>query len=357
MNSNRHCLNYTGTEEQNRRGTLLLEATKQFCNERQHNKPDAANQFKQLFYSLINETSVEMRKLISSRLARNPFTPRTVAYCLAMDVLEVAAPFLLISPVLWEKDLLQLVEKLDVSYLSIVARRSDVTPRIAQALTNRGDKLTCQILIRNPVLNLNRIQSVQSQSDKISSVPKTQDSIANPKSSAELLELANASGKIGRKNTPSVDHSDQSKTIFHRLMAHAKSGSTTQFAQVISDAIDMPLYGIEKIVRHKNSSSLAIFLRGMNFSRAEASQIIIANNNQAAKNISGLTDLMEQFSRRTVAQCQQIMRELGAKKQFLKSDHRPVQDVEAKIENAVANRRQVILTKAPRLFGDRRKTG
>ena len=59
---------------------------------------------------------------------------------------------------------------------------------------------------------------------------------------------------------------------------------------------------------HDNCLSLVIFLKGLELSQNEASQLLVMLNYSVAHNILQLNRCIEQFERFTTSQCRDIMR-------------------------------------------------
>ncbi len=369
-------------DAEQRRSALLVEATKEFCNYRGKNLRKNSEKYLKLFYALINHTDARNKKKISSILARNHYTPRSVAYYLASEAIEVAAPFLLISPVLWERDLIVLIEKLSAQHLMIIARRSDVNAKIANALVASKDKTVCQVLAKNPVFKLNSLATkpVGELPNSIEN-PAASERTVLPKNNSpqdELLSLANMSGKLGtsmrqtpdRANTenpivpPSqryhanVDKEIQAQSFAERLISLATERKFSIVAQEISNLIELPIENVAKLISHESGESLAIFIKGMGISRTHASQLLLLVNKRASRNIAEFTRSMAQFDRFTVSQCHDIMKNLGAKSLEQIATKPQPDHLSNPVRDAMRERRsQISLSRAPALFGDRRMTG
>lgn len=351
--------NHSQFEGNAHRAKLLLEATGDFCNSKSYGPTIATNQFTKLFYSLIGDTDTASKKLISSQLARNHNTPRPIAYYLAMEPIDVAAPMLLISPVFWQTDLIQLSKKLEPESLAILARRSDITPPVAQSLAEHGDQKTRQLLSVNPAAMLNAVRNPQKP---VASENVVEDAdtgqIENLKQ--ELLDLVNTGGK-GNKNL-SVNASDDNHAgkrepqIGERLLAHIKAGEIHLIAREISDQIEMDVDKVNKIVMHENATSLAIFLKGLDVSSSQASELFLGLNNSLTDNRSELDFCMGQFDKFSTSQCRDIMRNLGAKLATVGEDEKLPANPANQLDDAVkARRRQIYKSHAPVLFGNQRK--
>ena len=104
--------------------SILLESTRQFCEKNRPTIEDIST-YKAFFYQFIGTLPDTDKRQVAAILARNPFTPRPIGLYLAMDKLEVAAPFLLFSPILKELDLKAISRKMGEEYANVISRRKD----------------------------------------------------------------------------------------------------------------------------------------------------------------------------------------------------------------------------------------
>ena len=355
---------YNTTVESGRRGKLLLDATKQFCI-RINNKQSDKDQYVKLFYSLVGHTDFATRKTISSVLARYCYTPRSIAYYLAMEETEIAAPFLLISPVLWERDLIQLIKKLNTSSLTIIARRADITGKIAKELISREDKSVCNMLLQNRSLKIDKQMKIEldvilsGDSNIVQNNTAPEEARENARN--ELLKLAGAIGKFGRKNKLPVQKPKEKPTeqpFAEQMLKLAELKEVHKIASAIASRIEISVDNTSKLLSHENGTSLIIFLKGLNFSRSQASRLLLLVNKQVARNITEFTNSMKQFDRFSVVQCQDMMRNLGAKNVAnQKIENGDYQNREALNRAAFERRRQITSRYSPTLFGPKRKAG
>jgi hypothetical protein len=112
------------------RPTLLRVLTDQYLRTPVHS-PDEERHYTELAMRLIDETDIATRAAVSVRLAPQACAPRSIMLQLARDVLEVAEPVLLHSPVLTPADCEAIVQERGVSYADILARRGK--PSVAPA--------------------------------------------------------------------------------------------------------------------------------------------------------------------------------------------------------------------------------
>ncbi len=300
---------------------ILFDATIQFCAQQGRTRIGGSDQYEKLFFSFVDVIDLKTRKLISCHLARNRNTPSTIACHMAMESIDIAVPFLLISQAFQERDLLQLVNKLGNSHLLILARRSDITDLVAVALMALNDNLINQVLSRNPALKANKfVQGLKTgRSDDIGNVI-TEGPVTPASPADELLKLAQLAGKRKGREKSKLHQANQGikreqhQSIGERLLTHAKSNNCSLVAREIADQIGMEFEQIKKIVMHEDCQSLVVFLKGLELSKNEASQLLVQLNYSVAHNISQLNRCIEQFERLTTPQCHNIMRNLGAKR-------------------------------------------
>ncbi|MEC9342322.1 MAG: hypothetical protein VYD64_00615, partial [Pseudomonadota bacterium] len=100
-----------GSPHVNRKAKLLLDAASGFCSLARPRNEDTAV-FREFFSPLIGACASAARRSLAAMIAPNAYVPRSVVFYLALDELEVAAPILLLSPVLKEADLVALARKL-----------------------------------------------------------------------------------------------------------------------------------------------------------------------------------------------------------------------------------------------------
>ncbi len=357
--------NTSTTASSEHRARLLYDATIQFGTRQGRERVSGADQYKELFYSFIDNIDHKTKKLISSHLARNHNTPRSIAYYMAMESIDVAAPFLLISKVFWECDFLQLIDKVGTSHLLVIARRLDITPRIAETLLARNNKLINQVLSRNPALRLNKYAGgMRTDRSRIIDDGAIGDSIANPKTESpagKLLRLARLAGKQkDRRNVVGTNQTtaqEQQQSIRERLLKHAKSNNRNLVTREIAEHIGMEVDQVESIIMHKDCQPFIVFLKGLELSQKETSQLLIMLNCSVAKNIYQLNQYIEKFDRLTISQCRDIMRNLGAKKLSDVQDYQSHMPVDTALSKAIAvRRRQIDKSLGHIMFGKQRRS-
>ena len=108
------------------RPTLLRVLTDQYLRTPVHS-PEEQRTYTELAMRLIDETDIATRAAVSVRLAPHAYAPRSIMLQLARDVLEVAEPVLLHSPVLTPADCQAIIVERGVCYADILAQRGKPT--------------------------------------------------------------------------------------------------------------------------------------------------------------------------------------------------------------------------------------
>lgn len=86
------------------------------------------------FRALSADSEALIRRLLAECLKTAPFLPRDIALTLANDRPDIAAPFIMASPVLTDDDLVAIIRERSDSHQAAVARRPDLSRRVLDAL-------------------------------------------------------------------------------------------------------------------------------------------------------------------------------------------------------------------------------
>ncbi|MEM7570764.1 MAG: DUF2336 domain-containing protein, partial [Pseudomonadota bacterium] len=99
---------------------------------------------------LLKSDISEIRQSLAFELRLTPVVPETLAQTIATsDDPEVAGPFLESSPVVTESFILNILDQLSAHSQTAVAKRPDVTDRVAHALIDIGHEVVLVRLVRN----------------------------------------------------------------------------------------------------------------------------------------------------------------------------------------------------------------
>ena len=181
-----------------RRSDIMLAATDTFCN---HSRPEKAqaDQFRELFYSLISETDEAAKRLIASALSKHYYTPRQILLYLALEEAAIAAPILAYSKALGQFDLLQIIDKTSNLHHRVIANRDDLGKTVVSKLIELDDYLVIRRLEDNPSVNTTNQASSKSSLEEIMELPEI-ETTDRKQDIASALDEMNAIIKLGRKN-------------------------------------------------------------------------------------------------------------------------------------------------------------
>jgi uncharacterized protein (DUF2336 family) len=99
---------------------------------------------------LLDDPCVDVRRNIAEALAPNCFAPHHLIFALAQDSPEVAVPVLILSPVLTDSELVDILPVRGEEEQSAIAAREVISAGLAAAIAEIGTPLACAVLARNP---------------------------------------------------------------------------------------------------------------------------------------------------------------------------------------------------------------
>ena len=105
--------------------------------------PDAASQelspvLTDIFLTLARQAEHDIRRALSERLARASWAPPALINILALDEIEIARPLIASSPILKDEDLLAILVKASLEHQIEVARRPNLSARVADAILDQA---------------------------------------------------------------------------------------------------------------------------------------------------------------------------------------------------------------------------
>lgn len=103
-----------------------------------------------IFRMLARDADVAVRRALAEAIRDEPLVPHDVVQALALDDVEVATPVLEDSIVLPDEDLIEVVKSRGVAHQIAVARRSQISPLLAETLAETRSETVVQTLLRNP---------------------------------------------------------------------------------------------------------------------------------------------------------------------------------------------------------------
>lgn len=103
----------------------------------------------EIFLTLARQAEREVRKVLSEKLAHAEWAPAALVNVLALDEIEIARPILESSPVLQDDDLLRVLIEASLEHQITVARRPQISGRVADAVIDRAEPAVLMALTTN----------------------------------------------------------------------------------------------------------------------------------------------------------------------------------------------------------------
>ena len=98
---------------------------------------------------MARDVATRVRSALADSLKSNSTIPRDIAMSMARDVEEVSLPFIEVSTVLTDDDLVEIIRSGSSDKQTAVAKRANVTESVADALVERGSEAAVATLMAN----------------------------------------------------------------------------------------------------------------------------------------------------------------------------------------------------------------
>ena len=103
----------------------------------------------EIFLTLARQAEREVRKVLSENLAHAERAPTALVNVLALDEIEIARPILESSPILQDEDLLRVLIEASLEHQIAVARRPQISGRVADAVIDQAEPAVLMALTTN----------------------------------------------------------------------------------------------------------------------------------------------------------------------------------------------------------------
>ena len=103
----------------------------------------------EIFLTLARQAEREVRKALSEKLAHAEWAPAALVNVLALDEIEIARPILESSPILQDEDLLRVLIEASLEHQIAVARRPQISGRVADAVIDQAEPAVLMALTTN----------------------------------------------------------------------------------------------------------------------------------------------------------------------------------------------------------------
>lgn len=104
--------------------------------------------------TLMQDAALEVRQMLSERLARETGVPQKLLQALANDLIDVARPILQFSVDLREEDIKVIIESKTTQHRQALATRTVLSAEISEALVEKGEVVVALTLLDNMELHI-----------------------------------------------------------------------------------------------------------------------------------------------------------------------------------------------------------
>lgn len=125
----------------------------------------------EILHRIVKDAEMEVRKVISSRLADRADAPSELLALLGNDEIEVAYPILTESTVLHDQSLIEIIRNRTLEHQMAVAIRHSVSEDVTDALVETGDERVIKTLLQNENADISNatMEFLVEQSERVDS--------------------------------------------------------------------------------------------------------------------------------------------------------------------------------------------
>ena len=291
-----------------RRRELLRQVTDMFFVATDPHQPGEMALFDDVMTQLSSEMEEAVRAELSGRMADAARPPMGLLRNLASDSFAVAAPVLTRSTALSEADLLHVARTRDQDHLRAISQRDAISAAVSDAIVQRGDDQTLDVLLRNDGAMLSR-EAHEAVVDRAANNPALHEAVVDRHSlppdllnemyfmvearlrdrilakNAELDPAQlDAALEAGRKRVATrdgalpADYALAEAAVRNMkakggigpasLAAFLRNGETTKFLVALSELADVDFHTARRILERRELDALAIICKAADFDRS-----------------------------------------------------------------------------------------
>jgi uncharacterized protein (DUF2336 family) len=291
-----------------RRRELLREVTDLFFVGADGRQPSELALFDDVLSQLAGEMEEAVRAELAERMADVAQPPPKLIGRFTSDTVAVAEPVLTRSPALTDEDLLQVARTRDQDHLRAISRRFRVPEAVSDAIVERGDDDTLNVLLRNENAELSRAAH-EAAVDRAFANPVLHEAVVDRQSlpldllnemyfvvEARLrnqileknaavdpaaLEAALAAGRkqvAARDGALPADYAQAEAMVADlkakggigpaALSAFLRNGETTKFLVALAALSDIDFHTARRILERRDLDALAIVCKAADFDRS-----------------------------------------------------------------------------------------
>lgn len=192
-----------------------------------------------IFMIIARDAEVLVRAALSQALKTNPDVPREVALRLAHDVAAVAVPFIEVSKVLSESDLLEIIASTSAEHQTAVAKRPDVTERVAESLVERGDERAVGTLMANELAKISE-RTFGAALDRFGSNPAVNEPMARRKSLPIMVTSRLVTLVSDKLRDHLVSHHELPDDLAADLLLQSRERALVSLLTDADEVVDLP---------------------------------------------------------------------------------------------------------------------
>jgi uncharacterized protein (DUF2336 family) len=334
----------TGTPE--RRAQMLKHITALFVEGASRFNDEHVDLFDDVFGRLIVEIETKARAELSHRLAPVANAPSGIVRQLANDDdISVAAPVLLKSKRLADRDLVDIARTKSQAHLLAIASRHGVTERVTDELVRRGDRAVVRGVAENHKARLSnggfstlvsRAEQDGALAEKVGLRPdippalfrellvKATDVVqqrlleaADPQTQAEIRRvLAKVSRDVEANAVRDYAAAQRAVEVMRRdgkldeaaLIAFAKAGQYEQTVAALAALCAVPIDVVDRLMNGDRPDPILILCKSQNWGWQTVRAIITARPGGKGTSSQGLDAAYSNFERLSSATAQRVMR-------------------------------------------------
>ena len=218
---------------------------------------------------------VPVRRELAERLADDVSAPQDLVMLLAEDVIEVARPIILRSPMLADADMLRLIA-CSVDHRVAIAERNNIGEKIADALVQGHEKIVLVALVRNATARMSP-QTIAALEERSVVMEELQEPLARRAQSQRAPAQPTTAPQISEpaSRTPSVDNarklidklSDSGQLKAGYLLRVLNQGQTELFDMALAKLVNLPVIELRSRFYRGGPRAVALACRGVGIDR------------------------------------------------------------------------------------------
>ncbi len=310
----------------------------------------------EIMAALLRDAEIEIRKELARRYADSTHAPHSLVVGLAKDVIEVARPILLYSPVLRDDDLVGIIEERGVAHRMVIANRQHIGGRVADALAQTRDPLVAMTLLQNQKSRLPESTLKELARQALENTELSHSIVLRPEITAELAKqmywlvsqelrqhlslqfrfepkmLDKTLQEVVQSLVEKNSDPEKNRTIAVRLISSGaieanfmiellKSKGLMLFQMLMEELTHIPAKNLEFIYTAEGLEAMAVICRALDFSKTQTASLMMLVRDR----ISGddqfdpadLAKALALFARLTKADAQTILWQWESDPSFL----------------------------------------